>query len=134
MPDPPPLVSQASRFSIAHTVLEQGEKIQSNQNSEAESESKSEATRPRIEQKDFFWDQLVFYIGSAILALTALDISVEFLRGSRGVICFPENGSFTRDQVAFINSYCAQSLPLAEYFPIFIIVQGILLLAPQYLW
>ena len=133
MPDPPPLGTQVSKFSIPHTILEQGEKIQSNQN-EAESESKSEATRPRIEQKDFFWDHLLFYIGSAILALTALDISVEFLRGSRGVICFTENSDFTRDQVAFINSFCAQSLPLAEYFPIFIIVQGILLLAPQYLW
>ena len=34
-----------------------------------------------IEQKEFFWDQFV----TAILALTVLNVSVEFLR----VTCFP---------------------------------------------
>lgn len=132
MPDPP-LTSQLSKFSVTHQILEQGaSKEEKKDPNVAEA---GEATQ-QIEQKDFFWDHLLFYIGSAILALTALDISVEFLRGSRGVICFTpyEDGNFTRDQAAFVNSYCSQSLPLTEYYPIFIIVQGILLLAPHYLW
>ena len=41
-----------------------------------------------IEQKEFFWDQFVTYISTAILALTVLNVSVEFLRGG-GVTCFP---------------------------------------------
>lgn len=76
------------------------------------------------------------YIGSAILGLTLLVLTVEFLRGQRGVVCFTpyEDGNFTRDQTAYVNSYCVQSVPNSEYFPVFIIVQGLLLLAPQYLW
>ena len=130
----PPLTSQLSRFSVTHAILEQGASKEEKKDSNG-AEAAGEATQ-QIEQKDFFWDHLMFYIGSAVLALTALDISVEFLRGSRGVICFTpyEDGNFTRDQAAFVNSYCSQSLPLTEYFPIFIIVQGILLLAPHYLW
>ena len=41
-----------------------------------------------LEPKDFFWDQFLKYISSAILALTVLNVSVEFLRGG-GVQCFP---------------------------------------------
>ena len=41
-----------------------------------------------IEQKEFFWDQFVTYISTAISALTVLNVSVEFLRGG-GVTCFP---------------------------------------------
>ena len=89
-----------------------------------------------ITPKDFFWDQLILYMGSAILALTILDISVEFLRGSRGVVCFTPylDGNFTRDQATFVNGYCSQSLPFSEFYPVYVIVQGLLLLAPQYLW
>ena len=47
---------------------------------------KDEATS--LEPKDFFWDQFLKYISSAILALTVLNVSVEFLRGG-GVQCFP---------------------------------------------
>ena len=41
-----------------------------------------------LEPKDFIWDQFLKYISSAILALTVLNVSVEFLRGG-GVQCFP---------------------------------------------
>ena len=41
-----------------------------------------------LQFKDFVWDQFLKYISSAILALTILNLSVEFLRGG-GVLCFP---------------------------------------------
>ena len=43
---------------------------------------------PVLHFKDFVWDQFLKYISSAILALTILNLSVEFLRGG-GVLCFP---------------------------------------------
>ena len=114
-------------------VYKNAAKQEKSEEASKEGESSKEVT---IQQKDFFWDQLLFYVGSAILALTLLDISVEFLRGSGGVVCFTpfQDGNFTRDQTAFVNSYCSQSLPLSEFYPIFIIVQGLLLLAPHYMW
>ena len=51
-------------------------------------EKKEETSSTSLEPKDFFWDQFIKYISSAILALTVLNVSVEFLRGG-GVQCFP---------------------------------------------
>ena len=41
-----------------------------------------------VEPKEFFWDQFINYLSTGILALTVLNVSVEFLRGG-GVTCFP---------------------------------------------
>ena len=49
---------------------------------------KDDAAATSLEPKDFFWDQFLKYISSAILALTVLNVSAEFLRGG-GVQCFP---------------------------------------------
>ena len=128
------LVRQISTgLSPQGIVYKNASKQEKSEEASKEEESSKEVT---IRQKDFFWDQLLFYVGSAILSLTLLDISVEFLRGTGGVVCFTpyQDGNFTRDQAAFVNSYCSQSLPLSEFYPVFIIVQGLLLLAPQYLW
>ncbi len=111
-------------------------------NSEKKKESSS------IQPKEFFWDQFLKYIASAILALTVLNVTVEFLRGG-GVSCFPpsDNGHITaqdlegkmlyefgRGQTSYINNYCARSVPLTEYFPIYILVHGLLLIVPHYIW
>ena len=103
-----------------------------------------------VEPKDFVWDQFVSYISSAILALTIFDISVEFFRDG-GVACFHPADTvsllpskpgmdaiaiyeFARDQAMFINKYCFSSIPITEYFPIYILVHGLLLLTPHYVW
>ncbi len=111
-------------------------------NSEKKKESSS------IQPKEFFWDQFLKYIASAILALTVLNVTVEFLRGG-GVSCFPpsDNGHITaqdlegkmlyefgRGQTSYINNYCARSVPKTEYFPIYILVHGLLLFVPHYIW
>lgn len=110
-------------------------------------DKKTEDDSDIIEPKDFFWDQFLKYISSAILALIALTISVDFLRGDGGVKCFPPpdvatlltndpwpNYEFGRDQVSYINNYCTGSIPITEYFPIYILVHGIFLIAPHYMW
>ncbi len=108
-------------------------------------ESKDGDKGEAIEPKDFFWDQFLKYISSGILALTVLNVSVEFLRGG-GVTCFtpaarvelttPEQEEYdlTRNQAEYINNYCARSIPSTEYFPVYILVHGILLIAPHYVW
>lgn len=99
-------------------------------------------SKPPLKAKDFYWDQMVTVLASAILGLTVLDIAVEFFRGF-GVQCFTPAtinadssppGDFTRDQAAYINSYCYQSLPPTEYYPVFIVVHGLAIVAPHYLW
>lgn len=101
-----------------------------------ESGSQVSSERPLI-TKDFFWDDWLSYIASAILALALIDLSVEFLAGSTlGVLCFINDTSreYDRDQTAYINSWCSRLLPYTEYYPLFTLVQGVLLLVPQYVW
>ena len=101
-----------------------------------------------IHLKEFFWDQFLKYIASATLALTVLNVSIEFLRGG-GVSCFPPSDNvaitaadlegrtmyeFGRGQTSYINNYCARSVPKTEYFPIYILVHGLLLIVPHYVW
>ena len=111
-------------------------------------DAKKKDKQESIEPKEFFWDQFLTLLSGAILALSVLNVSVEFLRGS-GVSCFPpsvvedDRGSDTmmsmlyelsRVQGNYVNDYCARSVPRTEYFPIYIIVHGILLVAPHYIW
>ena len=55
----------------------------------------------------------------------------EFLRGS-SVSCLLPAGQDEFEN--YVNSICASSLPIAEYFPVFIVIQGILIAIPHYLW
>ena len=74
--------------------------------------------------------------------LTVLDVTLQFFRGG-GLMCrLPgtfvgennETVTVTRDETAFVNTFCQLSLSLAEYYPLFVLIQGLVLAAPQYLW
>ena len=104
----------------------------------AKENSEEQEPPTAIKPKDFYWDQIVVILVSAILGLTVLDVTVEFFRGS-GVQCFTPTRlsageDLTRDQASFVNEYCYRSLPAAEYYPVFIIIHGLLIVAPHYLW
>ena len=100
-----------------------------------------------IEPKEFFWDQFLKYISTAIVALSVFHVSVALLHGG-GVVCFPPSDTrslrierpegndytFSRSQSDYVNSYCSRSVPLSEYFPIYLLVHGLLLIAPHYVW
>ena len=86
-----------------------------------------------ITPKDFYWDQILFYLVSAILGLSFLDISVEFFRDSI-IKCYIADTAATRDQVAYFNNYCYGSLPDSQYYLIFILISALIIIAPHYLW
>ncbi len=91
---------------------------------------KDEESKPR----EFFWDSVSLYVVGVIIALSAIDVITEFIRGS-AVSCFSlPNQTLTEAQGNYINSFCSASLPSAEYFPVFIVVHAILIAIPHYLW
>ena len=81
--------------------------------------------------RDFFWDSITLYVVGIIIALAAIDAVTEFLRGS-SVSCLLPSGQEEFEN--YVNSICASSLPITEYFPVFIVIQGILIAIPHYLW
>lgn len=85
--------------------------------------------------KEFFWDKIIVLLTTSIIGLTALDILTELLRGGSGVVCFiPEDLNLSDDQSAYVNGFCSRSVPDAQYLPIFVLVQGILIAAWHYIW
>ena len=100
-------------------------------------ESRQEATRtePRLpEPKLFFWDNIIFYLASAILGLSVSNIVVDFLRPEpNAVACYPPENT-SRDQAAYINNLCNDHLPFTENFTLALVIHGAVLLTPHYLW
>ena len=80
-------------------------------------------------------------MATIIALLTVLDATIQFFRGG-GLSCrLParvpignETYEPTRDEASFVNTFCQRSLSVAEYYPLFVIIQGLVLAAPQYLW
>lgn len=91
-----------------------------------------------IELKEFFWDQFLIYLATGIALLTLVDASIQFFRSNNGLQCFvpmdvlPQE--FTRDNAAYVNTFCLGSLSWSEYYTVFILIQGIVVVAPHYLW
>ena len=89
-----------------------------------------------IRPREFFWDSIVLYVLFAIIGLSAIDVVVEFIRGS-GVQCYLPGNSSSLGKLNlqdYVNDFCSGSLPVTQYFPVFIIVHGILMSVPHYLW
>ncbi len=85
--------------------------------------------------REFFWDKLVLFVSTAIVALTAVDILTELLRGGDGVVCFvPEELNASDSQEDFIQSFCSQSIPDTQYLPIFVLIHGVLIGAAHFVW
>ena len=82
--------------------------------------------------RDFFWDSVALFVISAIVGLTVLDVVTEFVRGSN-VECYLPDGIGNVSQ-EYINAFCSGNLPFTQYFPVYIIITGILILVPHYLW
>ena len=102
----------------------------------------STESKGAIQPKEFFWDQFLIYVSTIVALLTVLDVTLQFFRGG-GLMCrLPstvvaydnETSEVTRDEAAYVNTFCQQSLSLAEYYPLFVLIQGLVLAAPQYLW
>lgn len=86
--------------------------------------------RPR----EFFWDSVTLYVVSVIVALAAIDVLTEFIRGSN-VSCFPsDNVQISDHDNDYIRDFCSAHIPNTQYFPAFIVVHAILIAIPHYLW
>ena len=83
-----------------------------------------------IKPREFFWDSVIIYLLSVILALSAVDALTEFIRGT-GVTCITKNGEATGD---YVNNFCAGSLPITEYIPAYIFIHGLAIGIPHFLW
>ena len=44
------------------------------------------------------------------------------------------NFEISRGQSEYLNNFCSHSIPKTEYFPIFILAQGFLLVTPHFIW
>ena len=101
-----------------------------------ELEGRKEGQTPAPQSRDFFWDSITLYIVSAILALTAIDVVTEFVRGSK-VQCYLPNeadSSILANVQGYVNELCAARLPSLQYLPALIAIHAILILAPHYVW
>eukprot|EP00731_Ephydatia_muelleri_P005919 Em0003g167a len=87
-----------------------------------------------LSPKEFYWDRIATIIITGILGLTFVDVVAEFFRQSSSTVLCNTPSNFTRDQTAFVNSFCFSSLPSAQYYTFFITVHGLLLIAPHQLW
>ena len=100
--------------------------------------AESSQPEPRLEPKLFFWDNLIFYLASAMLGLSVSNIIVDFVRPEPNtitpVIYIYTSSNTTRDQTAYINNYCNEHLPLSENFTLALVIHGAALLLPHYLW
>lgn len=77
----------------------------------------------------------MLFLSSAIVALTAVDILTELLRGGSDIVCYlPEELNVSGGQEAFTNSFCAQSVPDTQYLPIFVLIHGVLIAIWHYIW
>lgn len=90
-----------------------------------------------LRAREFFWDSIVLYVVSVMVALATFDAITEYIRGSE-VECFSPAGNGSVNDISsvqeYVNSFCSGSLPVGEYLPVFIVVHGILILIPHYLW
>ena len=123
----------AAEYLQGRPVLQSLAESRPNELISSEKEKKPVETSPVLEPKLFFWDNIIFYLASAILGLSVSNIIVDFLRPEpNSVACFSVFDN--RDQAAYVNNYCNDSLPFSENFTLALVIHGVLLLAPHYLW
>lgn len=87
----------------------------------------------QVSRREFFWDSLAFFVFYCTLGLTVIDVVTEAIRGS-AVECYMSNSSIEEAAVRYIRSYCYRSLPPTVYFSVFIVISGVLITIPHYLW
>ena len=112
-----------------------------NEKLEEKSEKNAESSRhdsvqkdPHLEPKLFFWDNIIFYLASAILGLSISNIVVDFVRPEPNTVACYTPLNTSRDQAIFINNYCNDYLPFSENFTFALVIHGAALLLPYYLW
>ena len=88
-----------------------------------------------VTSRELFWDKIILFLATTIVALTAVDVLAEILGGDSGAVCFiPEEFNATESQDAFVQNFCSQRIRKIGYLPIFVLVHGLLIGAGHYVW
>lgn len=85
-----------------------------------------------LKQKSFWWDNIISSIAYFITALSVSGIIAELFLDQSSVTCF--TNSTNRDRNSYVNSYCQTHLTKERYFPLILLLQAALLVAPHYGW
>lgn len=85
---------------------------------------------------DFFWDSIVQYLASGMIALTLLgQVAIALVEVTSGTVkCFTLNENFTRDQNVYVNDYCDRYSPNTRYLSWVLILQALAVVVPHFLW
>lgn len=96
----------------------------------------SDKKRGSVPRLEFVWDKIVITL-MALAGLVAAFDNLERLLINSPVECFVPNGT-SRDQAAYINSFCYAFLPskayIPFYLPYFIVIGDSMVAATHYLW
>ena len=84
--------------------------------------------------KEFIWDRMVTVLVTCILGLTVVDLIAEFFSQSTSTVVCRTPSSFSAVQSSFVNSFCFSSLSLAQYYPLFLAIHGLVILSPHQFW
>ena len=87
----------------------------------------SSVTSPIDLAHDFPWERLLTWSSLGLLVLSLLAV---YYSGNGEVVC----DSPPHLSSSFVNRACQQSLSHWSYYPLFVFLQSIVLLLPQYLW
>ena len=98
-------------------------------------EEKGDAKDTDLTSRELFWDKAVLFLATLIVALGAVDVFVEALRGGSAAVCFvDEEFNATRSQDLFIQNYCSRRVRKIQHLSIFAFFQGLSIGVIHYLW
>ena len=86
--------------------------------------------------RQFFLDQVILFLSLVILAFIVVDSFINLLPNGKGTVqCFIKNNSVTSGQQSYVNEYCSNQVPAANYrVPILIFSQGLFSVLLHYSW
>ena len=88
-------------------------------------------------QRELFWDKLTTFITSVLFGLATLNLFTQLLPRDSGIACDfsgqPED-NISEATVDFILGLCSRQLAPFNFLPVVIIVQGVLIAGPHFVW
>ena len=120
-------------FKEVQKVISKGNKQEDEKQKEKpkRNDPADNSSRTSVHKEEFLWDSIIQWLVAAIFGLSLLDVSANFFRNYT-VSCHVETD--LRDEAAYVNNFCYGSLPRSEYFTLYVIIHGFLIIGPHILW
>lgn len=99
-------------------------------------ESSNEGVSSPLVHRDFFWDKLTAFIASVLFGLATLNLFTQLLPRDTGIACdFSQlDGNISDSTTDFLLGLCSKALPPFTFLPVGIIIQGVLIAGPHFIW